>query len=52
MDATEFANVQEALILVFGQFVYWLNAFLVAGGVLASLMVIWLSVIRFLRRRP
>ena len=51
MDPTEFQNLQEALLFVFGPILAWWAVFLIAGGIAAGIGVLWLEVLRVLGRR-
>ena len=50
LDPTHFAEIQEALVIVFGQWVLWSLAFLIAGSVLISIGIIWMGLLKRLTK--
>jgi hypothetical protein len=51
MTAIQFWDFQEAIVYIFGQFIYWFAAFLVAGGILAAVAYAFLNLFAWLSRR-
>lgn len=50
MSATEWANLQEAMILVFGTLAQWFGVLILAGSVIAGIIYLWLSMLRYITR--
>ncbi len=50
MSYTEWVNLQEAIVLVFGNIIQWLGALLLAGSVIAGIVYLWLTMLRRITR--
>lgn len=50
MSAGEWANLQYALLDVFGPVIHWWIVLLEALGVFIAVMVVWLALLRWLNR--
>jgi len=46
MDATEFYDLQAAFIYLYGNIIAWLLVLFAAGSILASIGIIWLSMLQ------
>ena len=51
MSATEFINLQEALIIALGPVIQWLLVLLLASAVISAVFVVWMSLLRWLSTR-
>lgn len=51
MSATQFADLQEALLFAFGPLIGWGLVFLAVGGILGGFAVMWLGLLRWLSRK-
>ena len=50
MTAGEWANLQYALLDVFGPVIHWWIVLLEAVGALSAVMIVWLALLRWLAR--
>ncbi len=50
LDPQNFADIQQALVIVFTPFIHWGLAFLAAGGILIAIGWCWLGLLRWLSR--
>ncbi len=51
MDATEFVNVQEALVYVFAPIVTVFSALVLSGGLLTGLLALGIELVTHRRRK-
>ena len=51
MSGDEFVNIQQALLWVFGPFVFWWFSAFVALGMFAGTNHVWLGFLRWFTRR-
>lgn len=50
MSATEWANLQEAMVLVFWNLTLWLGVLILVGSVFAGIIYLWMAMLRYLTK--
>lgn len=51
MTSQDFLDIQNALMYVFGPFIYWWLVCFTSGGFLLAVWIIWLGLLRWISKR-
>jgi len=51
MNAQQFADLQDALMFVYGPILSWWLALLAASGVMSGVIVMWMRLLRWMSRK-